>query len=105
LEKICRKKSQQSTRKFGEVFSVTDGDATVPKLKVAVSINDAKVLVKLDTATAKNFLSLQDWERLGKPELSEVQTKYQSASKHVCLSEEDSKLLQAVVSMKYILNF
>jgi len=85
LGESLSQKSQQSIRKSRDVYLVTDGDATVPKLEVAVSINDTKVMVELDTATAGNFLSLQDWERLGKPELSEVQTKYQSASKHVLL--------------------
>jgi len=44
LKKVCRKKAQQSTRKSRNVYSVTDGDATIPKLEIAVSINDTKWL-------------------------------------------------------------
>ena len=54
----------------------------VPKLEVVIAVNDTKVTVELDTATAANFLSLQKWQRLEKPQLSKTLCKFQSASKH-----------------------
>ena len=41
--------------------------------------------VELDAATAANFFSLQEWQRLGKPQLCKTLYKFQSASKHELL--------------------
>ena len=88
LEKVCRKKAQHSKSsvksiRLLEVNSIPDRCTSVPKLEVAIAVNDTNVAVELDTAAADNFLSLQDWERLGRPSLSEVKCKFQSASKHI----------------------
>ena len=88
LEKVCRKKTQQSTASpvkaidSQEVNSIANGVTSVPKLEVVIAVNDTKVTVELDTATAANFLSLQEWQRLGKPQLCKTLCKFQSASKH-----------------------
>ena len=54
----------------------------VPKFEVVIAVNDTKVTVEFNTATAANFLSLQEWHRLGKPQLCKTLCKIQSASKH-----------------------
>ena len=88
LEKVCRKKTQQSTTSpvkaidIQEVNSIANGVTSVPKLEVVIAVNDTKVTVELDTATAANFLSLQGWQHLGKPQLCKTLCKFQSASKH-----------------------
>ena len=88
LQKVCRKKTQQFTTSpvmaidVQEVNSIANGVTSVPKLEVVIAENDTKVTVELDTATAANFLSLQEWQRLGKPQLCKPQCKFQSASKH-----------------------
>ena len=88
LEKVCRKKTQQSTTSpvkaidVQEVNSIANGVTSVPKFEVVIAVNDTKVTVELDTATAANFLSLQEWQRLGKPQLCKTLCKFQSASKH-----------------------
>ena len=85
---VCRKKTQQSTTSpvkaidVQEVNSIANGVTSVPKLEVVIAVNDTKVTVELDTATAANFLSLQEWQRLGKPQLCKTLCKFQSASKH-----------------------
>ena len=67
LEKVCRKKTQQSTTSLvkainvPEVNSIANGVTSVPKLEVVIVVNDTKVTVELDTATAANFDSLQEW--------------------------------------------
>ena len=69
LEKVCRKKAQQSTTSsvkaihVQEVHSLANGVTSVPKLEVVIIVNDTKVTVEL--ATAANFLSFQEWQRLG----------------------------------------
>ena len=65
-----------------EVNSIANGVTSVPKLKVVIAVNDTKVSVELDTATTASFLSLQEWQRLGKPQLCKTLCKFQSASKH-----------------------
>ena len=61
-----------------EVNSIANGVTSVPNLEV----NDTKVTVELDTATEASFLSLQEWQHLGKPQLCKTLCKFQSASKH-----------------------
>ena len=65
-----------------EVNSIALGVTSVPKLDVVIAVNYTKVAVKLETATAANFLSLQEWQRLGKPQLCKTPCEFQSASKH-----------------------
>ena len=60
LGKICRKKAQQSTSPVKaidvqEVNSTANGVTFVPKLEVVIAVNDTKVTVELNTATAANF--------------------------------------------------
>ena len=82
LEKVCRKKTQQSTTSpvkaidVQEVNSIANGVTSVPKLEVVIAVNDTKVTVELDTATAANFLSLQEWQHLGKPLLCKTLCKF-----------------------------
>ena len=54
----------------------------VPKLEVVIKVHDTKVTMELDTATVANFLSLQEWQRLRKPQLCETLCKFLSASKY-----------------------
>lgn len=89
LEKVCRKKAQRATGTRSvkaidaeQVNSITNGVTSVPKLEIDIMLNNTKVTVELDTATAGNFLSFQEWERLGKPKLCDARCKYLSASKH-----------------------
>ena len=88
LEKVCRKKTQQCTTSpvktinVQEVNSIVYGITSVPKLEVVIAVNDTKVTVELYTATAANLFSLQEWQRLGKPQLCKTLYKFQSASKH-----------------------
>ena len=88
LQKVCRKKAQQSTTSpvkaidVQEVNSIANRVTSVPKLEVVIAVNDTKVTAELDSATTANFLSLQEWQRLGKPQLCKPQCKFQSASKH-----------------------
>ena len=69
LEKGCRKKAQQlrssaKSVRLLEVNSITKRCTSAPEFEVAIKVNDTIVAVELDTATARHFLSLQDWERL-----------------------------------------
>ena len=66
-----------------EVHSIANGVTSVPKLEIVIVVNDTEVTVELDTATTAKFLSLQEWQRLGKPQLCKtLLRKFQSASKH-----------------------
>ena len=57
------------------------GVTSVPTLEIVTAVNDTKVTVELNTATAANFLSLQEWQRLEKPQLCKTLCKFQTASK------------------------
>ena len=72
LEKVCCEKTQKSTTSpvkaidEQEVNSIANGVTSVLKVEVFIAINDTKVTIELNTATAADFLSLQEWQRLGK---------------------------------------
>ena len=65
LEKVCRKKAHQSKSsvksiRLLEVNSILDRCTSVPKLEVGIAVNDTNAAVELGTASAGNFLFLQD---------------------------------------------
>ena len=63
VEKVCRKKAQQCTTSLGKTIDVQEVNfiankvTSFPLLEVVIATNDTKVTVKIDTATASNFLS------------------------------------------------
>ena len=75
LKKVCHKKTQQFTTSpvkaidVQEVNSIANGVTSVPKLEVVIAVNATKMTVELDTSTTANFLSLHEWQRLGKLQL------------------------------------
>ena len=111
MEKVCRKKAQQSTTSpvkvidVQKVNSIANGVTSVPKLGVVIAVNDTKVTAKLDTARAANFLFLQEWQRLGKPQRCKTLRKFQSASNHELPARESLKLLLATVIVQLTLSY
>ena len=54
----------------------------IPKLELPLEINGKMFSMEMDTATTWNFLSEENWIRIGQPKLETLKISYESASKH-----------------------
>jgi len=81
IEKVCLQKQKSGVRRIEKLSHVTES-GTVPQLRLEVQIRNKKVNFEIDTGAGANFISSEVWHQFGRPSLSKVKEKFQSASKH-----------------------
>ena len=86
VQKYDSVKKESSVKKISkaELVKAITGNTPMdtPRLDVPILIQDQRFTVELDTATTGNFVTVPVWKQLGKPKLSDVCHRYESASKH-----------------------
>ena len=89
-----------------EINSIAYGIISFPKLQVVIAVKDTKVAVELDIVTAA--ISLQEWQRLGKPHICKTLCKFQSASElksPVSVSFEGFTVVPVIVQLTLFLSW
>ncbi len=86
LEVVCRQKRKGNRpvkaiqHQRSELKTVRPSE--VPQPTQAVRILGKSIHFEVDTGASDNFLSEENWTKLGKPTLSATETSYQSATRH-----------------------
>lgn len=65
-----------------ERISTVTQIGNVPQINIDLPINFKNINFEVDTGSGANFISKEVWNKIGKPILSNVGEKFQSASKH-----------------------